>query len=210
MASGEEQALKILQEQNSRLTEQLQAQSVKLAEYEDLVPKLTKERDELKTQPEAAETIAALQAKIRDRNHFDKFAELAKGEKAKESAVKALWKLSDYKAESDEPDEAALKGILKKLRTEADYAFDQAEPPNMQAAREAAGRQTSRTKYGLDVSGNTSETITPSKVEGRGDRNKGHDGTLITREMLADPKFMLDKNNRQLIADAARDHRFVP
>jgi hypothetical protein len=199
MASGEDQALKILQEQNSRLTEQLQAQSVKLAEYEDLVPKLTKERDELKTQPEASARIAELEARIRDRNHFDRFAELAKGEKAKDSAVKALWKLSDYKAEADEPDEAALKGILKKLKTEADYAF---EPDPADTTTAKAVRENSRTKYGLEMKG-----AEPSGG-GRAERNKGGDGTIVTAEMRADPKFMLDPRNKEIIRDAAIGGRF--
>ncbi len=199
MASGEDQALKILQEQNSRLTEQLQAQSVKLAEYEDLVPKLTKERDELKTQPEASARIAELEARIRDRNHFDRFAELAKGEKAKESAVKHLWKLSDYRAEADEPDETALKGILKKLKTEADYAFDP-DPADTTTAK--AVRENSRTKYGLEMKG-----AEPSGG-GRAERNKGGDGTIVTAEMRADPKFMLDPRNKEIIRDAAIGGRF--
>ncbi len=214
MASGEEQALKILERQVESLTAQLQTLTSERDEYRDALAEVSTDRDQLREQignpGDTAKELTALRQQIRDRNHFDKFAELAKGDHAREGAVKHLWKLSDYKAEADEPDEAALKGILKKLRAEADYAFEPEGTATTTTAAQTAARVTSRTRYGLDVSGNTSETITPSKVEGRGDRNKGHDGTLITREMLADPKFMLDPANKALIRDAAIGHRFVP
>src|SRR5208283_4857833 len=119
--------------------------------------------------------------------------------------VKQLWrdaKDRGYELAGDEPDEKALANVLKRLKTEVDYAFDEPEPPNMAAARAAAQRETSRTKYGLELRG---EEPPPG---GRSDRNKGADGTIVTAEMRADPKFMLDPKNKQLIADAAREGRF--
>ncbi len=198
-------AINILKGQVDSLTAQLQTLTSERDEYRDALSEVSEERDGLRTAvsspDETAKELTALRQQIRDRTHFDKDAELAKGDKAKEAAVKHLWKLADYKAEADEPDEAALKGILKKLRAEADYAFDAAEPPNMAAAREAA-RVTSRTKYGLEIRG---EEPPPG---GRSERNKGGDGTIITAEMRGDPKFMLDPKNKQLIGDAAREGRF--
>ena len=61
---------------------------------------------------------------IRDRRHYDKFAELAKGAKAKDAALKHLWQVSGYKAEADEPDEKALGKLVEDLRKSADYAFE--------------------------------------------------------------------------------------
>ena len=101
--------------------------------------------------------------------------------------------------EADEPDEAALKGILKKLKTEADYAF---EPDPADTTTAKAVRENSRTKYGLEMKG-----AEPSGG-GRAERNKGGDGTIVTAEMRADPKFMLDPRNKEIIRDAAIGGRF--
>jgi len=206
MASGEGQALKILQGQVESLTAQLQTLTSERDEYRDALSEVASERDSLKTQisspDELTAELAQLKGQIRDRAHFDKFAELAKGDKAKEAAVKHLWKLADYKAEADEPDEAALKGILKRLKTEADYAFDPEEHDSTRTAREAAEREWSGKKHGLPV------PQTAPAGGGRSARNQGGDGTIVTAEMRADPKFMLDPRNKQLIGDAAREGRF--
>ena len=89
------------------------------------------ERDELQSQvssPDAqAARIANLEASIRDRNHFDKFAELAKGARAKDKALRQLWrdaKDRGYKPESDDVDEKALQAAVAQLKSEVDYAFD--------------------------------------------------------------------------------------
>lgn len=191
MASSEDAALKILQEQVASLTAKLQEQSVELAEYKDAMPELTRERDELKQQlgnpDKLRQELAALKQRIRDRTHLDKFSELAKGEKAKEAAIKHLWKLADYNAEADEPDEAALKGILKKLKTEAEYAFDSTEPANP----------------------NKPPAFTPPTPpgSGRSSRNDGGDGTVLTPDMLANPAFMLDPRNKEFISAAVKQRQ---
>ena len=199
--SSETTALDILQKQVESLTAQLQAQGIELAEYKDAIPELSAERDALKAkiaQPDAqAARISELEASIRDRQHFDKFAELARGAKAKDAALKHLWQVSGYKAEADEIDEKALQGLVAKLKTEADYAFDPEPTDTTKAAR-----VTSRTKYGLELRGEQ------PAGGGRSARNEGGDGTIITQEMRADPKFMLDPGNREIIAHAAKEHRF--
>jgi len=199
-------AISILKEQIGNLTAQLQTLTSERDEYRDALSEVASERDTLKSQisspDELTAELTALKQQIRDRAHLDKFSELAKGEKAKEAAIKHLWKLADYKAEADEPDETALKDVLKRLKTEADYAFEDAEPPNMKAAREAAEREWSGKKHGLPA---------PKEAPaggGRSARNQGGDGTIVTAEMRADPKFMLDPRNRELIAAAAKEGRF--
>ncbi len=203
MASGEEQALKILERQVESLTAQLQTLTSERDEYRDALAEISTDRDALKSQignpDEIAAELAQVKQQVRDRNHFDRFAEIAKGDHAKEAALKHLWKISDYKAEADEPDEAALKGIVKKLRAEADYAFD---PKVADTTTAKAVRENSRTKYGLEMKGEE-----PSGG-GRAERNKGADGTIVTAEMRADPKFMLDPRNREIIRDAALGGRF--
>ena len=91
---------------------------------------------------------------------------------------------------------------MAKLKSEADYAFDPEPSSNATAAQEAA-RATSRTKYGLDI-GSAGEPA----GGGRASRNQGADGTIVTQEMRADPKFMLDPKNREIIRDAAIGGRF--
>ncbi len=199
---AETTALTVLERQVESLTAQLQTLTSERDEYRDAVNDLAAERDSLKTAPEASARIAELEGAIRDRNHFDKFAELAKGAKAKDAALKHLWQVSGYKAEADEIDDKALQTLVAKLKQNADYAFDPEPNATTTAAHEAA-RTTSRTKYGLDI-GSAGEPA----GGGRASRNQGADGTIITQEMRADPKFMLDPKNQELIRDAAIGGRF--
>ncbi len=200
----EPSALSILQKQIEHLTGQL----TELREHHAEALKMLDERDAkitaIEAKPDASTRIAELEASIRDRNHFDKFAELAKGAKAKDKAVKQLWrdaKDRGYKPESDEIDDKALQAAVAKLKSEVDYAFDPEPTDTTRAAREAA-RTTSRTKYGLEMRGEE------AAGGGRQERNKGADGTIVTQEMRADPKFMLDPKNKEIIRDAALGGRF--
>jgi len=202
---AETTALTVLERQVEALTAQISTLTSERDEYRTALTDVAAERDSLKTAPEASARIAELEASIRDRTHFDKFAELAKGAKAKDKALKQLWrdaKDRGYELESDEIDEKALQTVVAQLRSEVDYAFDPEETGNVTAAREAA-RPTSRTKYGLDI-GSAAEPA----GGGRASRNQGADGTIVTQEMRADPKFMLDPKNRELIRDAAIGGRF--
>lgn len=202
--SQEPSALAILQEQIKNLTTQV----TELRELNTEAYKSIDERDvriaTLESKPEATARIAELEARERDRNHYDKFAELARGAKAKAKAIKQLWrdaKDRGYQPDSDDIDEKALQTALARLQTEVDYAFD-VEPADTTKAAQDAARTTSRTKYGLEMRGEE------PAGGGRQDRNKGADGTIITQEMRADPKFMLDPRNREIIRDAALGGRF--
>ena len=205
--STETTALDILQGQVASLTAQLQKLTSERNEYRDALTEISEERDSLKSKvaaPDAqAARIAELEGTIRDRQHYDKFAELARGAKAKEAALKHLWQVSGYKAEADEIDEKALQSLVAKLKTEADYAFDPEESSTTSAAKDAA-RVASRTKYGLE----TGAAPEPAGGGRSTERNKGGDGTIVTAEMRADPKFMLDPRNREIITAAAKEGRF--
>jgi hypothetical protein len=202
LVPAETTALTVLERQVEALTAQISTLTSERDEYRNAVKDLADERDSLKTEPEAASRIAELEALIRDRNHFDAFNKMARDAKAKDGAIKHLWQVSGYKAEVDEIDEKALQSLVSQLKQDADYAFDPEESGTTTAAREAA-RPTSRTKYGLDI-GNAAEPA----GGGRASRNQGADGTIVTQEMRADPKFMLDPKNRELIRDAAIGGRF--
>ena len=202
--SAETTALTVLERQVKELTGQLQTLTSERDEYRDALTETATERDSLRGLPEHTARIAELEASIRDRNHFDKFAELAAAAKAKSKALRQLWrdaKDRGYEADDDAVDEKALQAIVAKLKTEVDYAFDVDVDGTTTAAREAA-RPTSRTKYGLEMRGEE------PAGGGRQERNKGADGTIVTQEMRADPKFMLDPKNREMIRDAALGGRF--
>ncbi len=196
-------AISILKEQIGNLTSQLQALTSERDEYRDALDEISKERDRLKAQVQdpgdVAKENAALKQQIRDRTAYDKFAELAKQAGAKEAATKHLWKLAEYQADKDEPDERKLAELLDGLKAEADYAFEPAETDP--AAAKAA--EIAKARSGLEL------RSTPAPAGGgRSARNQGGDGTIVTAEMRADPKFMLDPRNKQLIGDAAREGRF--
>ena len=186
MASGEDQAIKILQGQVESLTAQLQTLTSQRDEYRDALTEVSNDRDTLREQignpDDTLKELASLKQQIRDRTHLDKFSELAKGEKAKEAAIKHLWKLAEYKAEGDEPDEAALKGILKKLKAEAEYAFDAPDSPNKPPQF----------------------TVPNPAGGGRAARNDGGDGTVLTQEMLSNPAYMLAPGRQAALAAQIR------
>src|SRR5271166_7168605 len=205
----EPSAVSILTSQLAATQEQISSLIAERDSLHTALSDIGAERDELRgrleSPDELTQRVYELEASIRDRTHFDKFAELAKGAKAKDKALKQLWrdaKDRGYELESDEIDEKALQTVVAQLRSEVDYAFDPEETGNVTAAREAA-RPTSRTKYGLDI-GSAAEPA----GGGRASRNQGADGTIVTQEMRADPKFMLDPKNRELIRDAAIGGRF--
>jgi len=203
--TGNQSALRILQGQVESLTSQLQKLTSERDEYRDALSEVASERDTLKTAPDASARIAELEASIRDRNHFDKFAELAQASKAKAKALRQLWrdaKDRGYEAAGDQPDEKALQTVVARLKTEVDYAFDPEIDNTTTVAREAA-RPASRTKYGLEMTGQA------PAGGGRQERNDGKEGGVVTGVMRADPKFMLDPKNREYISAAAKAGRFV-
>jgi hypothetical protein len=192
-------AVSILKEQIGNLTAQLQTLTSERDEYRDALSEVSDQRDKLKAQVQdpgdIAKENAALKQKIRDRTAYDKFAELAKKAGAREAATKHLWKLAEYQADKDEPDEHKLAELLDGLKTEADYAFE--PEPDKTPPREPA-----KTDYGLKMRQEA------AAGGGRSARNQGGDGTIVTAEMRADPKFMLDPKNKELITAAAKEGRF--
>src|SRR5271166_4835903 len=203
--SQEPSAFSVLQTQFEDLKHQL----TEIREHHAEAIKMLDERDAklatLEGKPEHTARIAELEASIRDRNHFDKFAELAQASKAKAKALRQLWrdaKDRGYEAAGDQPDEKALQTVVARLKTEVDYAFDPEIDNTTTVAREAA-RPASRTKYGLEMTGQA------PAGGGRQERNDGKEGGVVTGVMRADPKFMLDPKNREYISAAAKAGRFV-
>ncbi len=186
---AETTALDVLQKQVESLTKQLQTLTTDRDSARAALADTTKERDSLRkaaTDPDKqAARIAELEAERRDRLHYDKFAELAKASRAKDKAVKDLWKLSGYKADKDEPDEKALGELIESLQERADYAF---EPESTEASTTSTGQPALK--------------VVPAS--GRGGRTRGQDGPHLTREQMADPKFMLDPRNKAYIESTVK------
>jgi glutamate synthase domain-containing protein 2 len=202
----ETSAIEVLTQQLAAAQQQISSLQQERSALENALADTGSERDALAehmNNPDTmAERITELESLIRDRDHFDKFAELAKGAKAKDAALRHLWQVSGYKAEADEIDEVELKTLVSALKRDVAYAFDDDESSHVADAREAARPSNSRTKYGLELRGEAAAGA------GRAARNEGADGTIVTQEMRADPKFMLDPKNRELIRDAAAQGRF--
>ena len=206
------------QKQLDALQKQLDKTSVERDEYRDALATTADEHEKIKASvgkdTDALSKLTAerdgLVKEKRDRVHFDKFAELAKGAGAKQAAVKHLWELSHYVPEDDEPNEKALTKALDAMKKSADfnYAFDAAGTETTTTTETDRGDNRvipSRAKYpGLHIREDTPEPA----AAGRGGRSAGQDGTLITPEMRGDPAFMLDPKNQKMIQAAAADGRF--
>lgn len=161
------------------------------------VTTLTTENGQLKAQvltPDAKDKkIAELTGTIRSGKAKSVFSRLAKEAGAPEAAIEDLYTLSGHKAETDEPDEEAMKTLVADLKTKKPYAFaGQGDAGQGDAGGSGQGQ------------GNPPP---PPPGRDRGNSNSGGDGTILTREQLADPKFMLDKSNQELIQRAAREKR---
>jgi hypothetical protein len=82
-------------------------------ELQQRVAELEKELEGYRLEPNALkEENDKLKGEIRTRDHRTVFEKVAKGLKVREDALNALWKLSDYKAEADTPDEAAIASLI--------------------------------------------------------------------------------------------------
>ena len=134
-----------------------------------------------------------LKGEIRTDRHKAAFSRIAKESKVKEKAVDALFQLSGWKTDSDKVNEDAMREAIEGLREAHDYAFD-AEAESGDPDRE------------------DDRVITPGSkpVPGAG-RGKPHQpaksGIVIGPKELADPKFMLNPKNKELIQSAAKEGR---
>jgi predicted nuclease with TOPRIM domain len=85
---------------------ELEAIQAELAEAKKKLEAFEMEPNALKDE------LDKLKGEIRTRDHRTVFEKVAKGLKVREDALNALWKLSDYKAEADTPDEAAIASLI--------------------------------------------------------------------------------------------------
>ncbi len=83
----------------------------------------------------------------RQRDHFDRFRELAAAAGMKPAAIKPLWRTSGFEASSDDVDHKALGKLLEGMRQEHDYAFDSGG--DSPTAEQPAARQSTPSGNGF-------------------------------------------------------------
>lgn len=199
--SDAQSAIDVLRGENERLSKELTAVTSQrdkaLANHEAS----TKELAEFKKtvgDPEASKAkVAELEGKLRTVTHKAEFAKLAKAAGAHEDAIDDLYQLSGYTAAKDEIDAKALGSLVEDLKGKKAYAF---APP--------AEEGTGRTVDAAATPATPQLKAIPGGGRGQG-HNPGNTGIKLTRAQLADPKFMLDPRNKELIADAAKNKRFA-
>jgi hypothetical protein len=103
-----------------------------------------------------------LKAQIRESRHFTKLDELAKAKGVRPEALEDLRRLSEYKAEGDEPDEAKLNALIDEQKTKRPYLFGDAQPET--------------------------PASTPGPGRGQGQRETKPNGKyVVTRAQMGDP-----------------------
>jgi hypothetical protein len=159
---------------------------------ESQIATLTTENSGLKSQvsnPSAdRKRVQELLGEIKAGKHKAAFAKLAKDAGAAEDLIEDLYERSGYKAEADDPDDEALAAVLDELKEKKPSAF---RPPAK-----------------ADETTTAAKTVKTPAGTGRGAPAKGGEGTIITAEQRADPMFMLNPKNKQIIAAAAKEGRF--
>lgn len=170
--------------------------------YKTQARETAKERDTLKEQLKALATeleaakkgdqsgrVKELEGELRTLRHRRAFDRLAKERGAADDVLDDLFDLLKYKADKDDPDEDAIAKMLD------------------DAAKHRARSRFFAEWDGDDDEGDEEEERTPPRREapvdgGRGGRHRPEGSVAITREQLADPKFMLDPRNAARIKNA--------
>ena len=171
--------LKASETENTALKGQITTLSTKVTTLEGAASNPTKDRAR----------VIELEGQIRNDRHRSAFARLAKAAGAADDLVDDLYERSGYTAEADEPDEEQLGEVLAEVKAKKPSAF---------VAAKQSTESVSLTK----------PAPKPVPGGGRGGPNPGRDGTIITAEQRADPMFMLNPKNQEVILAAAREGRF--
>lgn len=139
---------------------------------------------------EAQAEVERLRGEIRVRDHRAAFDRLAGERQVRAEAIGDLWGLSGYKAEADQPDEAAIGAAIDSALESRPWlrGTDSAKPPG--------GAQTG-----------TRPAPGPGADRGKPDSTSGGALLRIREEDYSDPAFM--KRNQAAIAAAVREGRRV-
>ena len=131
-ASGDAGIVARLASQKSKYKAAWREITSKVAGLEKLVTDLTSERDRLAVTADtslAAKKVDELTTEIRGMKTRAAFDSLALKAGAQPAALEDLWKLSEVKAEADEPDLAALQATVETQKASRAWAFGATPPP---------------------------------------------------------------------------------
>jgi hypothetical protein len=199
-ASDTQTAIDILKAENERLSGLVTTLTGERDTHRNALEPLTRERDSLKAQvgnpDEHRKRADDLQQKLRVMTHKEVFAKRARESGAREKAIDHLYQISGYVADKDDVDATAIDAAIAKLKVDADYAFSSAE--EMVETRAVAGSI---------VPGTEQAARTPPAVGRGGGHDPSKSGIRLTKQQLADPKFMLDPRNKEVILAAAKASR---
>lgn len=161
--------------------EQLQAAYEAALEEIEAANKEREEHGKFKSAAEkSAARLAELEGKVRTRAHRDAVEKLFDELKVKKELRDDLFRLADWKADSDEPDEKALKKHFGEVVERRPWAVDQEAPADAKKKR--------------------LETDEPA---GRGASVQDKIGKFrVTRSQIRDPQWM--RKNQDAYAAAAR------
>ena len=185
-------AIDILKAENERLTGLTSTLTSERDTHKREHESAAKERDQLKAQvgtpDEHRKRADELENKLRVVNHKAEFSKIAEDAGVHRDMIDDLFELSGYNPTRDEVDPKAfhdLMGEMKKSRPRyfTDPAAEAATQTTTQAARTVPG-----------AGRGTSHDATRS-------------GILLTRDQMADPEFMLNPRNKDVIKAAAKEQR---
>lgn len=150
---------------------------------------LAKQVEDLK-KGDSSGRVKELETELRTVRHRRAFDRLAKERGASDDVLDDLFEVLKYKADSDEPDEAAIAKLL-----------------------DAASEHPARSRFFAEWDGDDDDdqgggdrqpepVRQPSPDAGRGSRHDGKGTVYITRDQLSDPAFMLNPANQELLKNA--------
>jgi hypothetical protein len=196
-ASDTQTAIDILKADNERLNSVVTTLTGERDKYKGDHTAAAKELEQLRSQvgnpDEHRKRADELQQKLRVVTHKAEFSKIAEAAGVHRDVIDDLFQLSGYQPAADDVDPKTLNDLVGELKkAKPRYFADPAQQGT--AATQAAAQQTQR----------------PIPGAGRG---ASHDptrtGSQITRAQLADPSFMLNKKNKDVIKDAIKNGRVI-
>jgi hypothetical protein len=194
--SDTQTAIDILKAENERLSGLVGTLTSERDKHKGDHETASKERDTLKAQvgnpDEHRKRADELEHKLRVVTHKAEFSKIAEDAGVHRDMIDDLFELSGYKPAKDEIDPKAFHDLIGDMKKSKPRYF---ADPAQQAAAAAAGHYDPKVQRTVPGSGRGA-SHDPSKA-----------GITLTRAQMADPKFMLDKRNKEIIQSAVREGR---
>lgn len=204
---SEDKATESLVEQIGRLNAESAKRRVKAREFKNERDEIRLERDELKKQvdelarerdlyrqklesdpEELRRDVERLRSELRDRDHKDTFQKVATKAGVRPEAIDDLWRLSGYKAETDEPNVEQMTELVESAKSARSYLFQQ---PADAGKGDDARRQ-----------GEAHPVRAPGPGMSRGVPDPSAGGITVRRGQLRDPNWM--RVHQGAVAEASK------